>query len=66
MKAESEEQSKQEAAKLEPDFLSTLPESSIKTFEDALAWFRAQNPNMENNHPEDLDWQAIKAAGRRY
>jgi hypothetical protein len=36
------------------------------SFEEALAWMRSQNPNMENNHPEDLDWQAIKAAGRRY
>ena len=35
----------------------------INTFEDALAWFRAQNPNMETNRPQDLDWQAIKAQG---
>ena len=38
----------------------------IKTFEDALAWFRAQNPDMATTRPQDLDWQAIKAQGRRY
>ena len=35
-------------------------------FDEVLAWLHSQNPNMENNHPEDLDWQAIKAAARRY
>ena len=45
------------------------PESEdfvIRSFEDALAWVRYQNPNMATNRPQDLDWQAIKKEGRRY
>ena len=38
----------------------------IRSFEDALAWVRANNPNMATNRPQDLDWQAIKNEGRRY
>ena len=38
----------------------------VSSFEDALAWLHAQNPNMATTRPQDLDWQAIKAQGRRY
>jgi hypothetical protein len=38
----------------------------FENFDEALAWVRSQNPNMEKNHPEDLDWQALKASWRRY
>ena len=38
----------------------------IRSFGDAVAWFRARNPDMATNRPQDLDWQAIKAEGRRY
>jgi hypothetical protein len=35
-------------------------------FDEALAWLHCRNPNMENNHPENLDWQALKASWRRF
>jgi hypothetical protein len=59
---------------LEPDY-ATMSEEEIAerlkphkfaSFDEALAWFRSQNPNMEKNHPEELDWQAIKSEARRY
>jgi len=57
-----------------PDF-TTMTEEEIAQlikphkfadFDEVLAWLHKQNPNMENNHPEDTDWQALKAWGRRY
>jgi hypothetical protein len=43
-----------------------LKPHEFASFEEAQAWFRSQNPNMENTRWEDTDWQAIKAASRRY
>ena len=48
------------------EIAARLTPHKFASFDEVLAWFRSQNPDMENNHPEDLDWQAIKAAGRRY
>ena len=45
------------------------PESEdfvIRSFEDAVAWMRYQNPNTAINRPQDVDWQALKKQGRRY
>jgi hypothetical protein len=50
----------------EEEIAERLKPHVFANFDEVLAWFRSQNPDMENNHPEDLDWQAIKSAARRY
>jgi len=38
----------------------------IRTHEAALAWILSRNPNPAANRPEDIDWQQLRAEGRRY
>jgi hypothetical protein len=60
-------ENKVDYSKMSPEELAGLFNGeAFANWDDALAWVHSQNPNMENNHPEDLDWQAIKAAARRY
>ena len=48
------------------DFAEMLKPTEYATFDELLADLHRRNPDMANNHPEELDWQAIKAAGRRF
>ena len=41
-------------------------EYKINTFEDAIAWILLRNPKISTTVPQDTDWQALKAEGRRY
>ncbi len=43
-----------------------LKPHEFANFDEILAWLHRQNPDMENTRWEDTDWQAIKAASRRY
>jgi hypothetical protein len=41
-------------------------ESRFKSFEEARAWMLSRNPSPLPEHSPDIDWQALKAEGRRY
>ncbi len=39
--------------------------SPFRNSDEARAWMLSRNPNMPEHSP-DIDWQAVKAEGRRY
>jgi hypothetical protein len=53
-------------AEASADPIALSEQFEIKTHEDALAWILSRNPDLPNNAPQDTDWQALKAEGRRY
>ncbi len=42
------------------------PMKSGRTIDDYIQWMKSRNPNYETQDPYAVDWQAIKAEGRKY
>ncbi len=60
-------ENKVDYSKMSPEEIASLFKGeTFASWDEVLAWVDSRNPNMENNHPEDLDWQALKAEWRRY
>ncbi len=46
--------------------LTQEPLKSGRTIEDYIEWMKSRNPNYETQDPYAVDWQAIRAEGRKY
>ena len=45
---------------------TTGPLKSGRTIEQYIEWMKSRNPNYDTQDPYAVDWQAIRAEGRKY